>query len=40
LRLNRPIWPENTMIVIRILTPIENEMGMIGEIEDMLRSIR
>jgi ribonuclease P protein component len=40
LRNHKTDWPENMMIVIRILSPIENETGLIGEIEDMLRSIK
>jgi len=40
LRKHKINWPRNMMIVIRILSPIENETGLLGEIEDMLRSAK
>jgi len=40
LRKSKNNWPQSMSIVISVSKPPENEYGLIGEIEDMLRSIK
>ncbi len=39
LRHNKPIWPENKMVVIRIKAPVTDEADLVAELTDMLKNL-
>jgi ribonuclease P protein component len=40
LRNNKKLWPSNKMIIIQLKAPINDEDGLLAEIEDMLQNLK
>ncbi len=39
LRSHKALWPENKLVVIRIKGPVDDEIGLLAEIDDMLKNL-
>jgi ribonuclease P protein component len=40
LRNNKRLWPSNKMVIIQLKAPINDEDGLLAEIEDMLQNLK